>query len=129
MQINGLLPMQNWMERIHSYLGKGEHVKARLAALAIPVFSSLACLGVIRQICFKGANSEGTTFKNKLVKVLCLLSWNILFAPYYGVRSPQKNYQMQKYFGFTSLEIPVVKLAEKNFPPAPPRRAPPIPFT
>ena len=92
--------LRNWMETIHTYVENKQYVKARIAALAIPVFSALCCFNIIKSFFFEERNAQPLPLKDKLV-ALCCLFWNIIFGGYFGCRNPIRNYRLQTYFGFT----------------------------
>ena len=92
--------LRNWMETIHNYVENKQYVKARIAALAIPVFSALCCFNIMKSFFFEERNAQPLPLKDKLI-VLCCLFWNIIFGGYFGCRNPIRNYRLQTYFGFT----------------------------
>ncbi len=92
MHIDGLAPLQNWLDKINDYFIKGETTKARLATLVLPFFEALGCLCTIRRICFPLSRDHHESQSQLLTKAT-YLALNIIRAPLNGCISPQDIYQ------------------------------------
>jgi hypothetical protein len=104
MGINGLSPLQSWLERIHVYLTKEEVAKARLASLALPIFEAMEFANVVREICFHSSQILPDQWSQLIFKAR-ILAFNVLFSWYYGFKYPNRNYQFHQQCGLTRTQI------------------------
>lgn len=92
MHIDGLAPLQNWMDRINDYFAKNETTKGYLATLALPLFEALGCMCMMRKLCFRLSRDQDESQMQLLYKI-AQLAFNIIQAPVRGLIDPKTNYQ------------------------------------
>lgn len=92
MHIDGLAPLQNWMDKINDYFAKGETTKGYLATLALPFFEALGCMCMMRKLCFRLSRDQDEAQMQLLYKT-AQLAFNIIQAPLSGLINPKTTYQ------------------------------------
>lgn len=120
MHIDGLAPLQTWLDKINDYFTKGETTKARLATLVLPLFEALGCLCIMRRICFPLSRDRHESQSQLLTKATHL-ALNIIRAPVNGCRRPQDTYQQHIEL---NLIVDPFQLVEQKLKQAAPARIP-----
>ena len=105
MCINGLSPLQNWIERIQAHLTKKEILKARFSSLVLPIFEAMEFFNVMKKICIRSSDTVQEPLSHLLVKA-SFLAFNIFFSSYQGFRNPQRVYQFHQNCGLVDKEEP-----------------------
>lgn len=95
MVIQGLSPLQSWLERIDGYLTKNEIMKARFAAFVLPIFEGMEFLTLMRKICFSSSLDLEVPRSHLMIKA-SFTAFNILFSGFYGFKDPKGNIQYHK---------------------------------
>jgi hypothetical protein len=98
MCIDGLSPLQNWLERIQNYLKKNELFKARISTLILPIFEAMEFLNCMKKICFRLSVPGEERLSDSLVKA-SFLAYNIFFSAYHGFKYPHRIYEFHKQCG------------------------------
>ena len=99
MGIDGLSPLQDWLERIHGNLERKEVLKARFAALVLPIFEAFAFLSIVRQLFFRSSANKSKDSQTDLLKKASFLAFNTFFSSYHGFKSPKKCYLSHQHWG------------------------------
>ncbi len=132
MSIYGLSSLHDWLERIHGNLERKEMLKARFAALILPIFEAYAFLTVMRQFFFQSSINKSKDNQPDLLKKASFLAFNTLFAGYRGFKAPHKCYQSYQHWGLTKdtsidkVEIQDELIIKPDFPKETPKAYPEI---
>ncbi len=96
MGIQGLSPLQRWLEKIDDYLAKEDMLKARLASFVLPIFEAMEWVTTVHHICFYASSKDELESRSHLMIKASILAFNVLFSWYFGLKDPKACYRFHQ---------------------------------